>query len=417
MTTRKLITPSRANAPAASFHNNLIFAHGSKSSFMNVVVYSTRKFEKEHLEKALAPHQLRMLDARLTPDTASLAQGSDAVSIFVNDNASAEVLQKLKEAGVKYLALRSAKFNHVDLAAAAKLGIRVARVPEYSPAAIAEHTVALMLALNRKIVRAHNRVRDLNFSLDGLTGFDMHGKTVGIIGTGKIGRAVARILNGFGCRLLAFDPIANDELKNKYDVTYTDLDTLSSKADIITLHLPLTKESRYLVNKERIAQMKHGVMLINTSRGALVNTKDVIAALKTGKIGFFGMDVYEEEGGLFFEDHSEDILQDDVIARLMTFQNVLITSHQAFLTREALDEIAVTTNYNITCWENGQDSKNELNHAKAQSLPAEPWLVRGRQARKNAIGMQSRAETQRRQARKNAIECSLAQRRKDAKYF
>ena len=327
---------------------------------MNVVVYSTRKFEKEHLEKALASHQLRMLETRLTADTASLAQGGDAVSIFVNDNASADVLQKLKDGGVKYLALRSAGFNHVDLAAASRLGIRVARVPEYSPAAIAEHTVALMLALNRKIVRAHNRVRDMNFSLDGLTGFDMHGKTVGIIGTGKIGRVVARILNGFGCMLLAFDPIESDELKNKYDVTYTDLDTLFSKADIITLHLPLTRESRYLINKERIMQMKSGVMLINTSRGALVNTRDVIAALKTGKIGFFGIDVYEEEGGLFFEDHSEDILQDDVIARLMTFQNVLITSHQAFLTREALEEIALTTNYNLTCWENGKDSQNEL---------------------------------------------------------
>ena len=327
---------------------------------MNVIIYSTRKFEKEHLEKALATHHVRMLDTRLTLETAGLAQGSEAVSIFVNDNASAEVLQKLKDAGVRYLALRSAGFNHVDLAAASRLGIRVARVPEYSPPAIAEHTVALMLALNRKIVRAHNRVRDLNFSLDGLTGFDMRGKIVGIIGTGKIGRVVAAILNGFGCKLLAFDPIESDELKNKYEVTYTDLDTLFSKADIITLHLPLTKESRYLINKEGIAQMKHGVMLINTSRGALVNTRDVIAGLKSGKIGFFGIDVYEEEGGLFFEDHSEDILQDDVIARLMTFQNVLITSHQAFLTREALEEIATTTNYNLACWERGQDSKNEL---------------------------------------------------------
>ena len=352
-------TPGRKRA-GCKFPQQSYIRSRSKLHFMNVVIYSTRKFEKEHLEKALTTHQLRMLDTRLTPDTASLALGADAVSIFVNDSASAEVLQKLKDAGVKYLALRSAGFNHVDLAAAAKLGIRVARVPEYSPAAIAEHTVALMLALNRKIVRAHNRLRDLNFSLDGLTGFDMQGKTVGIIGTGKIGRAVARILNGFGCKLLAFDPIVSDELKNKYDVIYTDLDTLSSKADIITLHLPLTKGSRYLINKERIAQMKPGVMLINTSRGALVNTKDVIAALKTGKIGFFGMDVYEEEGGLFFEDHSEDILQDDVIARLMTFQNVLITSHQAFLTREALEEIALTTKYNLTCWENGEASKNEL---------------------------------------------------------
>lgn len=327
---------------------------------MNIVIYSARKFEKDSLEKALGKHKLRMLDTRLTPDTASLAQGSDAVIIFVNDNASAVVLRKLQEVGVKYIALRSAGFNHVDLNEATRLGLKVARVPEYSPAAIAEHTVALMLGLNRRIVRAHNRVRDMNFSLDGLTGFDMEGKTAGIIGTGKIGRVVARILNGFRCKVMAFDPYENEELKTKYHVTYTDLDALLGQSDIVTLHLPLTKESRYIINKERIAKMKPGVMLINTSRGALVNTKDVIAALKSGKIGFFGMDVYEEEEGLFFEDHSEDILQDDVIARLMTFQNVLITSHQAFLTREALEEIAQTTRYNLECWEKGEPCKNEV---------------------------------------------------------
>lgn len=301
-----------------------------------------------------------MLETRLTTDTASLAAGSEAVSIFVNDDASAPVLKKLKEAGVKYLALRSAGFNHVDLNEASKLGIRVARVPEYSPAAIAEHTLALMLALNRKIVRAHNRVRDMNFSLEGLTGFDMAGKTAGVIGTGKIGRMVARILHGFGCKVLAFDPYENEELKNKYEVSYTDLDTVLKESDIVTLHLPLSKESRYIINGDRIAKMKNGVMLINTSRGALVNTKDVIEALKTGKVGFFGIDVYEEEEGLFFEDHSEDIVQDDVIARLMTFQNVLITSHQAFLTREALGQIAQTTRFNLDCWEKGQPCKNEL---------------------------------------------------------
>ena len=327
---------------------------------MKVLIYSTRKFEREYIERALNNHELRMLETRLTADTASLAAGSEAVSIFVNDDASAPVLKKLKEAGVKYLALRSAGFNHVDLNEASKLGIRVARVPEYSPAAIAEHTLALMLALNRKIVRAHNRVRDMNFSLEGLTGFDMAGKTAGVIGTGKIGRMVARILHGFGCKVLAFDPYENEELKNKYEVSYTDLDTLLKESDIVTLHLPLSKESRYIINGDRIAKMKNGVMLINTSRGALVNTKDVIEALKTGKVGFFGIDVYEEEEGLFFEDHSEDIVQDDVIARLMTFQNVLITSHQAFLTREALGQIAQTTRFNVDCWEKGQPCKNEL---------------------------------------------------------
>ena len=327
---------------------------------MQVLIFSTRKFERKHLENAMLNHKLRLLEASLTLETASLAQGSDAVSIFVNDDASAPVLQKLKKAGIKYLALRSAGFNHVDLNEARRLGIRVARVPEYSPAAIAEHTIALMLALNRKIIRAHNRVRDQNFSLEGLTGFDMSGKTAGIIGTGKIGRVVARILSGFNCKLLAFDPYENEELKIRYNVNYTDTITLLRQSDIITLHLPLTTDSRYIINKESIENMKHGVMLINTSRGGLVNTKDVIRSLKTGKIGFFGMDVYEEEEGLFFEDHSEDILQDDVIARLMTFQNVLITSHQAFLTHEALVQIAETTRYNLDCWEKGVASVNEL---------------------------------------------------------
>lgn len=327
---------------------------------MKVFIYSTRKFEKEALEKALFRHEVRMSEARLNVDTAMLARGSDAVSIFVNDDASAPVLARLHEAGVRHLALRSAGFNHVDLVEARRLGMRVARVPEYSPAAIAEHTIALMLALNRKIVRAHNRVRDLNFSLEGLAGFDMSGKTVAIIGTGKIGRVVARILHGFGCKLVAFDPYVSEELKNTFDVRYKDIESVLKESDIVTLHLPLTAESRYIINRARIEIMKPGVMLINTSRGALVNTKDVIEALKTGKIGYFGMDVYEEEEGLFFEDHSEHILQDDVIARLMTFQNVLITSHQAFLTAEALTQIAETTGYNLDCWAAGEASKNEL---------------------------------------------------------
>jgi len=330
---------------------------------MHVMIYSTRKFEKAHLEKALGKHQLYLSDTRLTAETAALAQGSDAVCIFVNDDGTAPVLEKLKKAGVKYLALRSAGFNHVDLNAACRLGFKVARVPEYSPAAIAEHTIALMLGLNRKMIRAHNRVRDMNFSLEGLTGFDMSGKTAGIIGTGKIGQVVARILHGFNCRILAFDPYPNEDIRKNFGVHYTDLPTLFEECDIITLHLPLTSESRYLINEKSIDQMKQGVMLINTSRGGLVNTRDVINGLKTGKIGYLGLDVYEEEEGLFFVDHSDDIIQDDVIARLMTFQNVLITSHQAFLTQEALAKIAETTGYNLDCWERGEVSENELNVA------------------------------------------------------
>ena len=327
---------------------------------MQVAVYSAHKFDRKYLEQYCQNHNLRFIEARLSEETASLAEGSQAVCIFVNDNASAPVLRKLGNYGVRYLALRSAGFNHVDLKVANDLGMRIARVPEYSPAAIAEHTVALMLALNRKLIRAHNRIRDLNFSLDGLTGFDMSGKTVGVLGAGKIGSVLIRILHGFNCKILAYDPYENDELKRKYNVTYTNYKEICSKADIITLHLPLTPESKYIINAHTIDIMKPGVMLINTSRGALVDTKEVIKALKNGKIGSFGIDVYEEENGLFFEDHSDQILQDDVIARLMTFQNVMITSHQAFLTHEALVGIAETTNYNLDCWEKGTASKNEL---------------------------------------------------------
>lgn len=327
---------------------------------MQVAIYSSHKFEKNYLERFCSAHSLRFLEVRLTTETASLAQGAQAVSIFVNDDGSAPVLRKLNDLGVRYLALRSAGFNHVDLKEANHLGMRIARVPDYSPAAIAEHTVALMLVLNRKLIRAHSRIRDLNFSLEGLTGFDMSGKTVGILGTGKIGSVVARILHGFNCNLLAFDPYPNEDLKTKYNVSYTDYLTVFRESDIITLHLPLTNESKYIINKEALSAMKTGVMLINTSRGGLVDTKEVIKALKKGKIGSFGIDVYEEEGGLFFEDHSDQILQDDVIARLMTFQNVMITSHQAFLTHEALVKIAETTGYNLDCWAKGTSPENEV---------------------------------------------------------
>jgi len=327
---------------------------------MKVTVFSVHKFEQDYLKSALKNHQLRLIDVRLNEHTASLADGSDAVSIFVSDDASAPVLEKLHEVGVKYLALRSAGYNHVDLKVAEELGMKVARVPEYSPAAIAEHTVALMLSLNRKLVKAHQRVRDLNFSLDGLVGFDMEGKTVGIAGTGKIGSKVVRILHGFGCEILAYDPYINKDLVKLYGVEYVDFDTLCERSHIITFHLPLTPESRYMVNRESIRKMRKGVMLINTSRGALVNTRDVIEGLKSGKIGVMGMDVYEEEEDLFFEDHSEDILQDDVIARLLTFQNVLITSHQAFLTKEALEKITGVTAYNLDCWDKNSASPNEL---------------------------------------------------------
>jgi D-lactate dehydrogenase len=328
---------------------------------MKTAVFSAHSFEKKFLQKANTNnHELLFLETKLNEQTAILAKGCEAASIFVTDEAPAKVLQIFKIGGVNYLVLRSAGFNHVDLEEANKLGISIARVPAYSPYAVAEHAVALMLALNRKLVRAHNRVRDLNFSLNGLMGFDMHGKTVGVIGMGKIGRVVVSILHGFGCRILVNDLSQDEKLKEKFNITYTNCKELCSTSDIITLHVPLTPETRYLIDRDCIASMKHGVMLINTSRGGLVDTKAVIDALKTRQIGYFGMDVYEEEEGLFFEDHSEDILLDDKIARLMTFNNVLITSHQAFLTETALTNIAETTIYNLNCFEKVIKNENEL---------------------------------------------------------
>jgi D-lactate dehydrogenase len=329
---------------------------------MKIAIFSSHKFEQPYLEKANQErHQLSYFPTNLTLSTAGLAQGHEVVSLFVNDDGSAPVLDKLYDLGVRYLALRSAGYNHVDRQKAKDLGLQLAYVPEYSPYAIAEHTVALILALNRKLIRANNRIKDLNFSLDGLTGFDMHGKTVGILGLGKIGVIVTRILHGFGCNILAFDMREDPELKEKYQIEYTDVQTICERSDIITLHLPLIPQTRYIIGKGQLNRMKKGVMLINTSRGGLLDTKEVINALKRGRIGYLGLDVYEEESGLFFEDHSEeDILQDDMISRLMTFKNVLITSHQAFLTDTALGNIADTTFHNINCWDKGEQPANAL---------------------------------------------------------
>ncbi|WP_034892076.1 2-hydroxyacid dehydrogenase [Gillisia sp. Hel_I_29] len=328
---------------------------------MKTTVFSTHKFEEPYLVKANdGKHQLKLLESRLTEETAILATGSKAVSLFTGDDASAHILEKFNAFGIKYIALRSAGFNHVDLAKAAELDMKVARVPAYSPYAIAEHTMALILALNRKLIKAHNRVRDQNFSLNGLTGFDLNGKTVGVIGTGKIGSVLVKILHGFGCKILVQDVIEDENLIKFYNVIYTNCETICKQSDIISLHVPLTSSTKHLIDAKHISLMKQGVMLINTSRGGLVDTKAVIEGLKTKKIGYFGIDVYEEEEGLFFEDHSDDILQDDVIARLMTFNNVLITSHQAFLTETALTNIAETTIYNLDCFEKQKPSGNEI---------------------------------------------------------
>jgi D-lactate dehydrogenase len=321
---------------------------------MKVAVFSAKKYDREFLSAANASrHELRFFEPHLSEETAGLAAGFEAACVFVNDQVNAAVIATLRSLGVRLIALRCAGYNNVDLAAATKHGITVVRVPAYSPYAVAEHTIGLMLALNRKLHRAYNRVREGNFALDGLLGFDMHGKTVGVIGTGQIGTVVAQILTGFGCPTLAFDPFPNATCRS-LGVRYVELDELFAQSDIITLHCPLTPENKYIVSDAAIAKMKKGVMLINTSRGALLDTLAIIQGLKSGKIGYVGLDVYEEEERIFFEDRSGLILSDDVFARLLTFPNVIITGHQAFFTREALLKIAATTMDNITRFENNQ---------------------------------------------------------------
>src|SRR5215467_223091 len=321
---------------------------------MKVAIFSTKNYDREFLGDANASrHELRFFEPHLNEETVALASGSEAVCVFVNDQVNAAVIAKLRSLGVRLIALRCAGYNNVDLSSATKHGIAVVRVPAYSPYAVAEHTIALMLALNRKVHRAYNRVREGNFALDGLVGFDLHGKTVGLVGTGQIGTVVAQILTGFGCPTLAFDPFPNATCRS-LGVRYVELNELFAQSDIISLHCPLTPENKYIINDAAITRMKNGVMLINTSRGALLNTLAIIQGLKSGKIGYLGLDVYEEEEEIFFEDRSGLILSDDVFARLLTFPNVIISGHQAFFTREALLNIAATTIENITKFENNQ---------------------------------------------------------------
>jgi D-lactate dehydrogenase len=319
---------------------------------MKIAVFSTKSYDREFLKAANAQfgHELVFFEPHLTYETCSLASEFDGVCVFVNDTLNADVLKSLRGHGTRLIALRCAGFNNVDLFAAVELGITVVRVPSYSPEAVAEHTLALVLSLNRKVHRAYARVREGNFSLEGLLGFNLHDKTFGIIGTGKIGLALSKILRGFGCRVLAYDPYPNPECE-AVGVGYTDLSRLFKESDIISLHCPLTPKTHHLIDSKALAKMKKGVMLINTSRGAVIDTKAVIGALKSGKIGYLGLDVYEEEGDLFFEDLSNEVIQDDVFARLLTFPNVLITGHQAFFTREALRAIAETTLSNISDFE------------------------------------------------------------------
>jgi D-lactate dehydrogenase len=311
---------------------------------VKVAVFSTKPYDREFLRSG--SHEFVFFEPRLDAKTAGLARGFDGVCLFVNDAADAAAVEALADGGCRLIALRCAGFNNVDLAAAARCGIVVCRVPEYSPYAVAEHAVGLLLALNRKIHRAHSRIREGDFSIKGLMGFDLHGKTVGVAGTGRIGAAFAGIMLGFGCRVLAFDPFPSPELANN-GVEFTDLDRVFAESDILSLHCPLTPETAYIVRAETIARMKPGVFLINTSRGKLINTQDAVRALKQGRIGALGIDVYEEESGVFFENLSDTIIADDLLMRLTTFPNVIITSHQGFFTREAVENIAATTLANI----------------------------------------------------------------------
>ncbi len=327
---------------------------------MKVAIFSTKSYDHEFLSAANnARHDLQFFEPRLTEETVSLAAGFAAVCVFVNDLLDKPVIGKLGAGGTRLLALRCAGYNNVDLKAAAQHGLTVMRVPGYSPYAVAEHTVGLILALNRKVHRAYNRVREGNFALDGLLGFDLHGKTAGIIGTGKIGTVVAQILAGIGCRILAVDPFPNDRC-HSLGVSYTDSETLLAESDIVTLHCPLMPTNRHMINTKTLREMKRGVMLINTSRGRLLDTVAVIEALKSGQVGYLGLDVYEEEEQIFFEDRSSLIIGDDVFSRLLTFPNVIITGHQAFFTREALENIATTTIQNIGAFEAGARSGNEV---------------------------------------------------------
>jgi D-lactate dehydrogenase len=328
---------------------------------MRIAVYDTHRHDRAALEQANAAlkHELGFLEPRLTAETASIAAGFDVACSFVNDRVDRVALERLRSAGVRLIALRSAGCNHVDLEAAAALGIPVVRVPEYSPYAVAEHAVALVLALNRKIHRAHARVREGNFSLDGLLGFDLHGKTVGVIGTGRIGAAAARIFLGFGCRVVAYDRRPEPELAGR-GVEYLELAELYARADIVSLHVPLTPGTRHMINAAALARMKPGVMLINTGRGALIDSRALIGALKTQHVASAGLDVYEEEEGVFFEDLSDQVLQDDVLARLLTFPNVVVTAHQGFFTREALAAIASTTLASVSAFARGEPLVHEV---------------------------------------------------------
>lgn len=328
---------------------------------MNTAVFSTKSYDREFLTAANAGHEHRLtfLEPRLTIESVTLAHGFECVCCFVNDQVNAQVIERLAGGGTRLIALRCAGFNQVDLRAAEEHSLAVVRVPAYSPYAVAEHTVGMILTLNRRFHKAYNRIREGNFALEGLLGFDLHGKTVGVVGTGKIGTVTARILGGFGCAVLAYDVMENAECEQA-GAKYVPLDVLLAASDVITLHCPLTPQTHHLIDERALARMKRGVMLINTGRGALIDARATVNALKSGHLGYLGLDVYEEEADLFFEDLSGRVIQDDLFMRLLSFPNVLITGHQAFFTRNALAEIARVTIENITAFARGQTLANRV---------------------------------------------------------
>ncbi|MDV3349209.1 2-hydroxyacid dehydrogenase [Leptolyngbyaceae cyanobacterium CCMR0082] len=327
-----------------------------RTAFFNTKLYDKHSFIEINEDYN---HELTFFEPRLTPKTASLAAGFPAVCVFINDELDEDTLRAIAATGTKLIALRCAGFNNINLSVAEELGITVMRVPAYSPYAVAEHAVGLIMALNRKLYRAYNRVRDDNFSLDGLLGFDLHGKTIGIVGTGKIGQCFAQIMNGFGCKLLAYDVRVNPACAD-IGVDYVELPILLTRSDIISLHCPLLPSTHHLINAESIQHFKPGSMLINTSRGGLIDTNAVIEAIKSGRVGYFGIDVYEREGSLFFEDLSDTVIQDDTFQLLQSFPNVVITAHQAFFTKEALRNIAQVTLANISDVEAGRTNSNAV---------------------------------------------------------
>lgn len=331
---------------------------------MKIAVFSAERYDREFLDAANVAegHQLKYFGPSLNIETAALAAGYDAVCIFVNDTADLAVLEALQRGGTRLVALRCTGFNNVDLAAAQRLGLKVVRVVNYSPYSVAEHAVALLLAINRKIHRAYNRTRDSNFALDGLMGFDLHGKTVAVLGTGKIGRVFTKIMIGFGCDVIGYDVFHSPEFE-ALGARYATPGEIGSRADMISLHCPLTPDTHHIVNAETLARMKPGALLVNTSRGGLIDTEAAIAALKSGQLGGLALDVYEQEAGIFFRDLSSTVIADDVLQRLISFPNVIVTGHQAFFTREAVTTICETTLRSITEFATGKPLSNEITAA------------------------------------------------------